>query len=121
VSVQIEIVPIEDSRPVAFRQVEVIGLELGLNADVSPATVDVILAGPLPVLNSLQPADVHVRVDVTGLAVGVYQLVPDVLVVEQGVTVQSILPGTVEVTITKATAGTPVITPTITPSITPTP
>jgi YbbR domain-containing protein len=121
VSVQIEVVPIEDSRPVAFRQVEVIGLEPGLNADISPATVDVILTGPLPVLNSLQPADVHVRVDVSGLAIGTYQLVPVVLVAEQGVTVQSILPGTVEVTITKATAITPTITPTFLPSTTPTP
>jgi YbbR domain-containing protein len=121
VSVQIEIVPIEDSRPVAFRQVEVIGLEPGLSADISPATVDVILAGPLPVLNALQPADVHVRVDLSGLAIGTYQLVPTVLVVEQGVTVQSILPGTVEVTITKATATTPTITPTFLPSTTPTP
>ena len=112
VSVQIEIVPIEDSRPVAFRQVEVIGLENGLKAEISPTTVDVILAGPLPVLNSLQPADVHVRVDLTGLAVGTYQLIPAVMVAEQGVTVQSILPGTVEVTITKATATTPAITPT---------
>jgi YbbR domain-containing protein len=115
VSVQIDIVPIEDSRPVNFRQVEVIGLAIGLKADISPTTVDVILAGPLPVLNSLQPADVHVRVDLSGLAIGTYQLIPDILIVEQGVTVQSILPGTVEVTITKATATTPVTTLTITP------
>jgi YbbR domain-containing protein len=121
VSVQIDIVPIEDSRPVAFRQVEVIGLEPGLSADISPATVDVILAGPLPVLNALQPADVHVRVDLSGLPIGTYQLVPTVLVVEQGVTVQSILPGTVEVTIAKATATTPTITPTLLSSTTPTP
>jgi YbbR domain-containing protein len=121
VSVQIEIVPIEDSRPVAFRQVEVIGLEPGLSADISPATVDVILAGPLPVLNALQPADVHVRVDLSGLAIGTYQLVPVVVVAEQGVTVQSILPGTVEVTIAKATATTPTITTIFLPSTTPTP
>jgi YbbR domain-containing protein len=121
VSVQIEIVPIEDSRPVAFRSVEVIGLEPGLGADISPATVDVILAGPLPVLNALQPADVHVRVDLSGLAIGTYQLVPVVVVAEQGVTVQSILPGTVEVTIAKATATTPTITPILLPSTTPTP
>ena len=119
VSVQIDIVPIEDSRPVAFRQVEVIGLETGLSADISPATVDVILAGPLPVLNSLQPGDVHVRVDLSGLAVGTYQLVPIVVIVEQGVTVQSILPGTVEVTISIRTATTPTSTPAITPNTTP--
>jgi YbbR domain-containing protein len=107
VSVQIEIVPIEDSRPVAFRQVEVIGLGNGLRADISPTTVDVILTGPLAVLNSLQPTDVHVLLDLSGLNTGTYQLIPAVTVVEQGVTVQSILPGTVEVTVTKGTAPTP--------------
>ena len=123
VSVQIEIVPIEDSRPIAFRQVEVIGLAAGLQAVISPTTVDVILAGPLPVLNSLQPGDVHVRVDLSNLPVGTYQLIPAVLVAEQGVSVQSILPGTVEVTISKGTAATPSATPAITstPSATPTP
>jgi YbbR domain-containing protein len=125
VSVQIEVVPIEDSRPVAFRQVEVIGLENGLTADTSPTTVDVILTGPLAVLNSLQPDDVHVLLDLNGLAAGTYQLIPAVTVVEQGVTVQSILPGTVEVTITKGIATRPATTlatsPTSTSATTPTP
>ena len=116
VSVQIEIVPIEDSRQVSFRQVEVIGLSPGLSAQLSPTTVDVILNGPLPVLNSLQPSDVHVRIDLTGLTVGTYQLTPIVVVVGQGVTVQSILPGTVEVTIIKGTSATPTPTPTSTPT-----
>jgi YbbR domain-containing protein len=120
VSVQIEVVPIEDSRPVAFRTVEVIGLEPGVNAVISPSTVDVILAGPLPVLNSLLPDDVHVRVDLTGLGVGTYQLIPDVVVAGLGVTVQSILPGTVEVTIAKGTPTPPVPTVTTTPAATPT-
>jgi YbbR domain-containing protein len=121
VYVQIEIIPIEDSRQVSFRQVEVVGLSPGLSAQLSPTTVDVILAGPLPVLNSLQPSDVHVRIDLTGLTVGTYKLTPTIIVVEQGVTVQSILPGTVEVTITKETATTPMPTPTPTPTSTPTP
>jgi YbbR domain-containing protein len=121
VSVQIEIVTIEDSRPIAFRQVEVVGLGPGLKAYISPTTVDVILAGPLPVLNSLQPVDVHVRVDLSNLVAGTYQLIPSVMVVEQGVNVQSILPGTVEVTISKGTATTPTATPTTSmPSATPT-
>jgi len=121
VSVQIEIVPIEDSRQVSFRQVEVIGLSPGLKAQLSPATVDVILAGPLPVLNSLQPSDVHVRIDLTGLTIGTYQLTPTVNVAGQGVTVQSILPGTVEVIISKDTGSTPTATLTPTPTPTPTP
>jgi YbbR domain-containing protein len=118
VSVQIEIVPIEDSRQVSFRQVEVIGLSRGLKFQLSPATVDVILGGPLPVLNSLLPSDVHVRIDLTGLAIGTYQLTPIVIVAGQGVIVQSILPGTVEVIIIKDTGST--ATPTLTPSPTPT-
>jgi YbbR domain-containing protein len=119
VSVQIEIVPIEDSRQVSFRQVEVTGLSTGLSAQLSPTTVDVILGGPLPVLNALLPSDVHVRIDLTGLSIGTYQVNPVVEIVGQGVTVQSILPATVEVTISKRTATTP--TSTATPSLTPTP
>jgi YbbR domain-containing protein len=119
VAVQIEIVPIEDSRPVAFREVEMIGLSPGLKATLSPTTVDVILAGPLPVLNSLEPSDVHVQVDLSSLAIGTYQLVPSVSVSVEGVTVQSILPATVQVIIAKETG--PTSTPTITPTPTPTP
>jgi YbbR domain-containing protein len=121
VSVQIEVVPIEDSRQVSFRQVEVIGLSPGLSAQLSPATVDVILGGPLPVLNALQPSDVHVRLDLTGLTIGTYQLTPDVIIAQQGVTVQSVLPGTVEVTITKEANVTQTPSPTPTPPSTPTP
>lgn len=111
VSVQVEIVPSEGSRPVAFLPVEVIGLAAGLKCQLSPTAVDVILSGPLPVLESLSPSDVHVQVDLTGLTSGTYQLTPIVTVDKQGVTVQSIQPGTVEVTITKVTTLTPTRTP----------
>ena len=93
-----------------------IGLGAGLKAELSPTTVDVILVGPLPVLNSLQPEDVHVRIDLTGLTVGTYQLTPIAMVEQPGVTVQSILPGTVEVIITKETGATPTARPTLTPT-----
>ena len=118
VSVQIAIVPIEDSRPVAFRQVDVIGLTPGLKALLSPTTVDVILVGPLPILNALQPTDVKVQLDLSGLSLGTYQLKP-VVIVPEGVTVQSILPGTVEVIIVKES--TLILTPTIPALLTPTP
>jgi hypothetical protein len=59
-------------------------------------------------------------VDLTGLGVGTYQLIPDVVVAGLGVTVQSILPGTVEVTIAKGTPTPPVPTVTTTPAATPT-
>jgi hypothetical protein len=74
------------------------------------------------VLNSLLPSDVIVRIDLTGLAIGTYQLTPVVIVAGQGVVVQSILPGTVEVIITRDTGATatPTLTPTPTPTATPT-
>jgi len=109
VLVQIEIVPIEGSLTVAFRPVEVIGLASGLKYQLSPTTVDVILSGPLPVLNSLSPSDVAVQLDLSSLIPGTYQLTPTVSVAEDQVTVQSILPGTVEVVITKS--GTATATP----------
>jgi YbbR domain-containing protein len=121
VSVQVEIVPIEGSRPVAFLPVEVIGLAAGLKSQLSPTTVDVILSGPLSVLESLSSSDVHVKLDLTGLTSGTYQLTPTVTVDKQGVTVQSILPGTVEVILTKEATPTPRPTPTPTPTKTPKP
>jgi YbbR domain-containing protein len=117
VSVQIDVVPIQDSRPISFRQVEVVGLSPGLQAQLSPSTVDVILAGPLAVLNSLEPFNVHIRIDLTGRIAGTYQLTP-IVIVPEGVTVQSILPGTVEVTISKWTGATATFTPTTSPTIT---
>ena len=114
-----QIVPIEGSLPVAFRPVDVIGLGAGLRYQLSPTTVDVLLSGPLSVLDSLSPSDVQVKVDLTDLAIGTYQLTPTVTVTKQDVTVQSIQPGTVEVVIAKEITPTP--TPTLTPTPTPTP
>jgi YbbR domain-containing protein len=107
VTVQIEIVPIEGSLPMAFRPVDIIGLSPGLKAELSPTTVDLLLSGPLPELDALSPSDVTIQVDLTGLTIGTYQLTPKVTVSKPGVTVQSIQPGTVEVVISKETTPTP--------------
>jgi hypothetical protein len=69
--------------------------------------MDVIVSGPLSVLNSLTPSNINVQLDLTGLTPGVYQLTPVVTVTKQGVTVESILPGTVEVVITALPTPTP--------------
>jgi YbbR domain-containing protein len=106
VTVKVGIAPIESSLPISYLQVEMIGLATGLQAHLSPVTVDIILSGPLPVLDSLAFSDVRVQVDLTGLTPGTYQLTPKVSIVQQNVTVESILPGTVQV----------IITNTITPS-----
>ncbi len=111
VLVQVGIAPIEGSITFSYRPVEIIGLETGLTAQVSPVTVDIILSGPLPVLDALFVSDVVIRVDLTSLAPGTYQLTPTVVITKQGVTVESILPGTVEVIITDPSAITPTPTP----------
>ncbi len=81
------------------RPVEIDNLSATLQTSVSPENVDVILSGPLPVLDTLAPSDVHVVIDVKGLGVGTHHLTPTVPMVIAGVTVESILPGTVEVII----------------------
>jgi len=107
VTVKVGIAPIEGSRTISYRPVEMIGLATGLDAHLSPQTVDVILSGPLPVLDSLAISDVSVQVDLSGLTPGTYQLTPIVPNAGQTLTVESILPGTVEVIIINPRAITP--------------
>ncbi len=102
VLVQVGIEPIEDSLTVAYRPVIVTGLTPGLQVTVSPGTVDVILAGPIPALNSLLASEVRVFVDVSGFAAGTYQVAPSVTLPLEDIIVQSILPGLVQVTISPA-------------------
>jgi YbbR domain-containing protein len=97
VLIQAGISPIQSSITLTGQKVEVSGLQRDLDAQVSPATVDVILSGPIPILDTLRRQDVHVTVDVTSLAPGSYQLTPSVQVLASNVTVESLLPGTVEV------------------------
>ena len=121
VLVQVSIATIESSLAISL-PVDVIGLAPGLEARVSPITVDVILSGPVPVLNSLGPTDVRVVVDLAGYEAGTYQFIPQVNILPDRVQKVSMLPATVEITITIAPTptqtstpggiGTPVQTPT---------
>ncbi|MBU4225019.1 MAG: hypothetical protein KKC71_04280 [Chloroflexi bacterium] len=99
VLVQVGILAIQSSLKLTNRPVEINNLSATLQANVSPDKVDVILSGPLPVLDTLAPSDVHVVIDVKGLGVGTHHLTPTIQMVIEGVTVVSILPGTVEVII----------------------
>ena len=107
VMVTVGVAPIQSSRTMSYRPVEMIGLATGLSAHLSPQTVDVILSGPLPILDALVFSDVQVQVDLTGLTFGTYQLTPKVTITNQSVIVESILPGTVEVVITGMGTPTP--------------
>lgn len=114
VTVQVSVTPIMGGQTVR-RSVTFQGLRRGTNVASSPDTVEVILSGPMPGLQSLGRDDVQVMIDITGLAPGVYQLKPRVPVVPDGLKVQSIVPDTVQITIVDTS------TPTPTPSVTPTP
>jgi YbbR domain-containing protein len=122
VLVQVSIAAIESSLGISL-PVEVIGLAPGLIASLNPAVVNVILSGPVPLLNALTPTDVRVVVDVTGYEAGTYQIPPQVNILPDRVQKVSILPGTVEITISIAPTPTPTVTPngTSTPAQTPTP
>jgi YbbR domain-containing protein len=87
--------------------VETIGLSAAYTATLSPASVDVILSGPLPVLQGLQPLDIRVVLDLTGLEPGEHTLTPRVEVLPIGVTADFILPASVEVSISAAPPPTP--------------
>ncbi len=97
VEVQVGISPIQTSVTLLNQIINVTGLPKDLAAVVAPQTVDVIISGPLPLLDALTPQNIIVTVDVTGLRPGTYQLTPSVEVLIENIVIESILPGTVEV------------------------
>jgi YbbR domain-containing protein len=99
VLVQAGVLPIEGSVTLANEIIEIVGLESGLTAVVSPLSVDVILSGPLALLDTLTRQSVRTTVDLTGLEPGTYQIQPKVEILISNIVVESILPNAVEVVI----------------------
>jgi YbbR domain-containing protein len=99
VRVHIGIQPLMGTRTIKRKPI-LIGVSGAFSSTVSPDTVDILLNGPLPVLNKLTDNDVVVELDVSGLAAGVHQLAPNVRVPE-GIVAQSVLPATVQVELTE--------------------
>jgi len=111
VQVQVAISPIQTSVTLLNQPINLIGLPDALVAQISPQTVDVIISGPLPVLEVLTPQDIIVTVDVTGLDVGTHKLTPKLETEMENVFEESILPGTVEVILSLPPTPTPTVTP----------
>ncbi len=109
VLVQVSVAAIESSLTLSL-PVEVVGLSPDLQASISPEMVDVIVAGPLNILDTLSPDSFRVVLDLTGLPSGIYQRMPVVVQSPDQVRVQTILPEIVEVKIEPAP--TPTMTPT---------
>jgi YbbR domain-containing protein len=74
------------------------GLGPGLQAESALPSVDVILSGPLPLLDSLNQDDVFAILDLSGLITGTHTLQPKV-VLPDGINLQSVIPEMVEVVI----------------------
>ncbi len=113
VEVQVGIAAIEGSITLGNMEVIVEGLSPGLVAEISPQSVDVILSGPLPVLDNLRTSDIRIVINLEALTEGVYQRIPQVAVSLDDIQVQSILPGSLEVRISKS----PTVSPTPTPGL----
>jgi YbbR domain-containing protein len=107
VEVEVDITPIQTSLTLNL-PINVIGLPDGFDEDLSPEFVDVIISGPVPVLDALAPQDIRVTVDVTGLDLGTHQLEPQVEVFVEDVLEGSILPSTVEVVLSVRPTPTPI-------------
>lgn len=106
VLVQVSIGVLEDSLRVTL-PVSPVGLLPGQAAVISPDMVDVILSGPVPILNRMTSTDVRVIADLRGLDFGTHQVDLSVDVLPDQVQVETILPSTVEVEIITAPTTTP--------------
>ena len=99
VIVTVTVVPLTGTRPFPLVAVQPLGLAANQAASIDPRTVDVLLAGTVPALTALAADQVSAAVDVTGRPPGTHEL--DVVVrVPQGVTIQSVQPARLRVTIT---------------------
>lgn len=114
VLVRLSIAALEGSLPITL-PIEVIGLPPELEAIVAPDVVELLLTGPLIILNNLKPVEIRVSVNLTGFELGSYQVAPVADLLPNEVQVASILPENVGVTIQVASTPTPTATPEATP------
>lgn len=96
------ITPIEGSLTLSQPLVQQ-GLAPGLRADSALEDVDVVLSGPVPLLDSLSQDDLFVILDLTGLISGTHAVEPKV-VLPDGIRTESVIPMTIEVVIGQASA-----------------
>lgn len=84
--------------------VQPVNMGQGLSAEIVPSSVDVTVDGPANALTRMSATDVKIRVDLTGLGPGEYDIAPDITV-PQGVTWIGNDPETIRVIITAGAGG----------------
>ncbi|MDX9851465.1 MAG: CdaR family protein [Anaerolineaceae bacterium] len=102
VLVRVSIAAVQSSLPVANIPIEVIGLPENLKAVLAPNLVTLLISGPLPILDQLNPKDIRVVLDLTDYKIGTYQLEPVVELPSEEISVDSIQPGIIDIEIIKA-------------------
>ncbi len=98
VLIQVNVTALETSM-VITREIEVIGLLPGLNAQVSPSQVSVRVSGPVPVLENLTLRDIRVVVDLTSLEAGTHTLTLTVEILPTDIIWEDVSPATIEIVI----------------------
>ena len=111
VLVKVSVEAILSSLTISEKALQVINLDPALVAELSSLTVDVIISGPLPALDVLSADDLRVILDVEGLGAGVHQLVPIVEILNKDIQVETILPESIELTLSIAPLATPTASP----------
>lgn len=98
-NVTVTVVPLTGTRPFPLVAIQASGLAANQAATIEPRTVDVLVAGTVPALGAIAAEQVSASVDVSGRPAGTHEL--DVVVrVPQGITIESVQPARVRVTIT---------------------
>jgi YbbR domain-containing protein len=119
VQVTIQIAAIESGQTVQ-RPITQQGIDPDYVWTASPERADVILSGPIPRLQTLEPDDVKVVVDLFGLRPGSHKVKPTVFLPDD-LRLEAILPDTIEIIISfnpRLATATPMLTTTITPTAT---
>jgi YbbR domain-containing protein len=101
VTVSIQIIAQTTTRQFEAIPVEIIGLPDNVNAEIIPTEVTALVTGPQTALESLEPSDIRVVIDVNGLAPGTYDLAPQASITQTTIRASNIstLPSAINVTI----------------------
>ena len=97
VTVEVGIDAVQSSIQFVGVPVEIINLDIGLTVNISPDKVDVYISGPMNLLEELTADNIRVTLDLSNRSPGTYQLSPEILLNDDALRLDSILPGTIEV------------------------
>ena len=99
VRVDVEITPIISTQSINDVLVEANGLRPSLKATILPEKVDIIISGPLNVLEEINPNDLRIILDLSGFEPGTHTVEPKYSLNYPDIQIESISPTTFKITI----------------------